>query len=169
MSWTRIVLSAALIGGLWLSRTGWQELRISRQLAATGKPVAALVLDKDSHHARLGGVSRRVEVQFQTEAGQTLRPRLSVGAEEYEKAIVGARVPLHYLPKDPAKCQVGDDVQPRFGTLLSGIASIFVGTLGMLLPSPRRPRQGTAGNSTSTIPFPQPAGTAVAEDRRKAA
>lgn len=167
--WKKIGLGAALIAGLWLVGTGWKELRASRQLAATGKPVAALVLGKDSHRARLGRVSRWVEVKFQTEAGQTLRPRLHVGAEEYEKAIVGARVPLHYLPKDPANCQVGDEIETRFGALLGGIASIFVGALGVLLPTGQRPQPGASLASASTIPFPQSAGTAVAADQREAA
>jgi len=121
-----LAITVGLIAGLLFLVHGYKELSHSQQLKARGQVTTGEVLDAEDHvSGRLHWHAYYLEVRFQPNHGETCQPRVKVSDEVYETATIGGSVPVHYLPEDPANCQVGPAVELRYGNLLWGIGCLL--------------------------------------------
>ena len=141
MSWKIKKILTIIVGfvaGALFLVVGTKEFIRSKQLAAHGKATRGEVwVVEDS--ATLGRRSRSyyLRVKFPTEGQQTCEERVRVSKSVYDAAHEGDPVPVHYLEEDPSNCQIGDNVELRYGNILWGIVFVFAG--GYTLVYFRRP------------------------------
>jgi Protein of unknown function (DUF3592) len=131
-----LAILIALGIGAYLVYAGVNEFRASRQLATEGKAVMAQVLDREMviHLKRRNAYY--VSVQYETDAGTTLRQRVPVSAAQYRKAPHGSAIKLFYLSRNPLVCQVGEEVETKYGNAILGVVFVLG---GLLLSVVRRP------------------------------
>jgi hypothetical protein len=122
---------------------GVSELRTSRKLAAEGKAATAEVVNKGFTYRAKRRKSFYLEVKYQTEAGQTLTQRTSVGADTFETVPRGATLPLHYLPTQPDVFALGAKVPPNYFHIIMGAVFFGIGGFYFLFGKERESSPAT--------------------------
>jgi hypothetical protein len=122
----KLAISIGLVAGVLFIFFGSKELIHSRQLQTHGKAATAEVLAGEDHvSGKLHRHTYYLQVRYPIETGGVGSSRVEVSEAIYQTAAIGSSVRVHYLPEDPAICQVGEAVELRYGTLLWGIVIIF--------------------------------------------
>ena len=112
----------ALIIGVGLTYTGYNEWQDSKKLVAEGKSTVAQV----THHytyksSRRGSRKYKLVVAFETETKEAHKHTVQVSSSVYYAAGKSGTVQVHYLPSNPSILQAGPKAEVRYGTLLLGL------------------------------------------------
>lgn len=140
MNWKSKKILAIALGlffGAAFLVVGTKEFSRSKQLAAHGRATQGEVVMVEDR-STVGPRSRvhYLRVKFQAD-GESREERVSVSTPVYSSAQPGDVVQVHYLPENPAICQIGDSVQLKYGNIVWGI--VFVLGAGYLLVNFNRP------------------------------
>jgi hypothetical protein len=119
------VAGGAVLMGVVLLVTGFNEFRQSKKLQAEGQQVSGVVTDTDVQRRRRGR-SYYLRVSFKTEAGETYEARKSVSRSLFDEASEAGTVSVVYLPSDPTVVTFGK-ADTKFGGLIGGVVALVVG------------------------------------------
>ena|SRR5258706_200674 len=120
-----LLLLAGLIGGPALIITGIGEYKDSKRLLAEAKATTAFVMKGEQTRSRKGRRNYYLTVLFKPEQGDAVTKRVSVGSTFYTQAINDKLVKVNYLPSDPTIFQLGEKVQTRTSSIISGSLLLF--------------------------------------------
>ena len=120
------VAGGAVLVGVVLLVTGFNEFRQSKKLQAEGQQVSGVVTDTDVQRGRRGRRSYYLRVSFKTEAGDTYEARKSVSRSLFDEASEAKTVSVVYLPSDPTVATFGK-ADTKFGGLIGGVIALVVG------------------------------------------
>ena len=120
------VAGGAVLVGVVLLVTGFNEFRQSKKLQAEGEQVSGVVTDTDVRRGRRGRRSYYLKVSFKTEAGETYEARKSVSRSLFDEASEAKTVSVVYLPSDPTVVTFGK-ADTKFGGLIGGVVALVVG------------------------------------------
>ena len=144
-----LIVGVVFVVGAILLVTGWLDFRNSKKLAAEGKAVTAEVVGKDIERGRRGRVSYYLKIQFSTESGVASQ-RVQVSSSRFEAARPGGTVPAHYLPSDPAVCQVGNTVKTEWSGLMLGFGAWVLAAVLGLAKTKERDEAGERGEGDAS-------------------
>jgi hypothetical protein len=130
-----VIIMCLAVGGI-SSFIGARELIHSKQLVSRGKTAMGPVLDSEE---RIGRRSRTyyLTVAFKPDDGAELTSKVKVSSGVFDHFHIGSTVKVWYLAENPAICAAGDQVEMRYGSLISGI--ILLGAGIFLIVVFRRP------------------------------
>ena len=120
------VAGGAVLVGVVLLVTGFNEFRQSKRLQAEGQQVSGVVTDTDVQRGRRGRRSYYLTVTFKTEAGETYEARKSVSRSLFDEASEAKTVSVVYLPSDPTVVTFGK-AETEFGGMVAGVVALVVG------------------------------------------
>jgi hypothetical protein len=122
----------ALLIGVGLTWTGYNEWQNSKKLVAEGKSAVAQVTSHYTYKSRRSSRKYKLVVAFETEAKQAQKQTVQVSSSVYHKAANDGTVQVHYLPSDPSVVQAGPKAEVQYGSLVLGLL-FLVGSVGVLV------------------------------------
>jgi hypothetical protein len=120
-----LLLLAGLIGGPALIVTGIGQYKDSKRLLAEAKATTAFVMKGEQTRSRKGRRNYYLTVLFKPEQGDAVTKRVSVGSDLYSQAVNDKVVKVNYLPSDPGIFQLGEKVETRTSSMITGSLLLF--------------------------------------------
>lgn len=164
----------ALVIGIGLTYTGYNEWQDSKKLVAHGKSTVGQVTDHYTHKARRSGRKYYLVVAFETEAQQAQKHTVRVSSDVYSTANASGTVQVHYLASDPSVVQAGPKAETKYASVVLGL--LFLGfSLGTVafyvgVALVHRGRATTAAQMPAEInTLNQPPASNDAQEQQKAA
>lgn len=115
----------ALVIGIGLTYTGYNEWQNSKKLVAEGKSTVAQVTDHYSQKSRRSSRKYYLVVAFETESQQAQKRTVRVSSDVYSAAQTSGTVQVHYLANDPSVVQAGPKAETKYASLVLGL--LFLG------------------------------------------